>query len=67
MYVSLIVIGMSFSKRSVTLEMLSAENVEASSNPPGVGEGFTQVSNASSLVVSTLQCGGLVTAAWRAS
>lgn len=31
--VSLIVIGMSFSKHAVTLEMLSGENVAASSNP----------------------------------
>lgn len=44
MYVSLIVIGMSFSKHSVTFEMLSGENVAASSNPPGVGEGFLPAS-----------------------
>lgn len=60
--VSLIVIGMSFSKRSVTFEMLSGENVAASSNPPGVGEGFPQVSDASSLWVSTPRV-----PSWRAS
>ena len=59
---SLIVTGMSFSKHSVTFEMLSGENVAASSNPPGVGEGFPQVPKAPSLIVSTPQCppGGLV-------
>lgn len=44
MCVSLIVIGMSFSKHSVTFEMLSGENVAASSNPPGVGAGFLPAS-----------------------
>lgn len=37
---SLIVSGMSFSKHPVTFEMLSRENVVASSSPPGEGEGF---------------------------
>lgn len=38
--VSLIVSGMSFSKHPVTFEMLSRENVAASTSPPGEGEGF---------------------------
>lgn len=50
---SLIVIGMSFSKHPVTFEMLSGENVTASSSPPGVGEGFP-TPQCSCLMVSTL-------------
>lgn len=49
---SLIVIGMSFSKHPVTFEMLSGENVTASSSTPGVGVGFP-TPQCSCLMVST--------------
>lgn len=49
---SLIVIGMSFSKHPVTFEMLSGENVTASSSTPEMGVGFP-TPQCSCLMVST--------------
>lgn len=51
----LIVTGMSFSKHSVTLVMLSAECVAVSSSPWGFGGGFPQIPCTPGLMVSTPQ------------